>query len=328
MLDFRCCPLLALTVHPMEGLERFGRPAVCVVGSVNFDQVIRAPLLPKPGETRQGSRYETGYGGKGANQAVMAARLGSIVTLVAAVGDDAIGKASLGHYRREGIDTRFIKMTSEAASGVASIWVDERSGQNQIVVVPGANDRLTPTDLEEAEGVIQLTKVVVCQNEIPQATNAAAFRLARAGGALTIYNPAPAREIDPTFFALCDVIVPNQYEAALLTRSPTATDEGVREAAARLRRKGVGSVIITLGERGAYLLDSDGEHWVESRPVQPVDTTGAGDAFVGALAQRLAEGRPPLQAAKTAGRIAALTVLRPGAQSAYPSREEALAFCV
>jgi len=297
-------------------------PRICVVGSANYDQVTRAPRLPKPGETVHGTHYETGFGGKGANQAVMAARLGGSVTMVAKLGGDAIGKITLEHFQEEGIDTRFILIDTESISGVAPIWVDETTGQNQIIAVPGANGRLTPSDVEQAEGIILGADVVVCQNEIPEPCNLRAFEIASQGRATTIYNIAPARECDPKLLQLTDVLVANQFEAALLTRHETSTDEGIEATAWKLREKGPETVLITLGERGLFLLEEEKPHWIETRPVKAVDTTGAGDAFVGTFAFLVAEGHSAREASKAACRTASLSVLRAGAQTSFPSRDE------
>jgi len=306
---------------PLEGLS--SNPAICVVGSANFDQITRAPRLPGPGETVHGTSYQTGFGGKGANQAVMAARLGGIVSMVAKLGEDAIGEMTLAHFKEEGIDVRHVLRDSSTTSGVAPIWVDEHSGQNQIIVVPGANDALTPDEVHLAKETLLSADVVVCQNEIPMACNRQAFESAMEGEAIRIYNPAPAREIEAAFLELCQVIIPNQHEAALLTQQPTETDAGIRAAARQLQERGPRVVILTLGERGAYLLDGDEEHWIESDPVNAVDTTGAGDAFVGTLAFLMGRKTPITVAVRSACRLASLSVLRPGTQTSYPSRDDA-----
>jgi len=299
------------------------KPKVCVVGSAMFDQIARARHLPKPGETVTGCDYRTGFGGKGSNQAVMAAHLGAAVTMVVKLGRDEIGKATLANYRAKGINTRHVLFDEKLPSGVAPIWVDETTGQNSIIVVPGANDALTPEDVGLAEGSIRGSSVVVCQNEIPVASTMKAFQIARdEGGIFTIYNPAPAMVVEEALLKLTDLLIPNQHEARLLTGMATETEDEVVAAAKKLQDMGAQKVIVTLGERGALILDEHGPFFVSSRKVEAVDTTGAGDSFVGSLAYLLAAKIPLRYAVSKACQIATYSVLKYGTQTSYPTASD------
>ena len=227
------------------------RPNICVVGSAMVDQVARAPKLPAAGETVIGTGYAVGFGGKGSNQAVMAARLGAEVTMVAKLGRDASGESTLRNYQEQGIRTEFVSFDDRLPSGVAQILVSEATGQNSIVCVPGANLALTPADVRRAERAIAASAIVVCQNEIPLECNLAAFQIAKRAGVRTIYNPAPAADIPAELLQLTDILVPNETEAAFLTGLPTDTDEAAAQAAQTLHNRGPRAVILTLGSRGA-----------------------------------------------------------------------------
>jgi len=300
-------------------------PRICVVGSAMIDLIARVPRLPVMGETLVGSAFHQGFGGKGSNQAVMAARLGAAVTMVVKLGRDGFGESTLENYRRNGIDTQHVSFDDQRSSGVAPIAVDDE-GHNSIIIVPGANDALGPVDVERAADAIRAARVVVCQCEVPDAANITAFRLARAAGATTILNPAPARPLPPELLALTDILTPNETEAALLTGLPVDTIEQAGQAAAKLRASGSRTVIITLGERGALLLDDQGSAHVPSVAVRAVDSTGAGDAFVGSLAFELASEREVRDALPRAAAIAALSVTASGTQMSFPARAAADAF--
>jgi len=300
-------------------------PRICVVGSCMTDLVAYAPRLPKIGETLAGSRFARGFGGKGANQAVMAAKLGAQVSMVAMLGDDAFGRDYLDNFRQQGVDVTHVGVSNAASTGVAPIWVDESSGNNAIIVVPGTNALLSTDDVEEAKDTIAAADVVVCQWEIPIECVVAAFRIARDAGRMTMFNPAPAQHALPSeIYALTDVLCPNESETEILTGMPVDTMEGVEAAAHELIRRGARSVLCTLGERGSLLVTGEGAgavHLATDR-VDAVDTTGAGDAFVGSLAFFLARGLPLAEAATRAGRIATQSVLRPGTQASFPSASE------
>ncbi len=300
-------------------------PRICMVGSSNIDLIARVPRLPAPGETLIGSKFQMGFGGKGANQAVMAARLGAQVSVVTRVGRDIFGEDTVKNYRKFGIDTTYVLFDDERFSGVAPITVDENTGQNSIIIVPGANDGLSPADVRAAASVIQSADALICQLEVPIATTHEALRVAREAPkrVLTIFNPAPAAEFPDDLLRLTDVFAPNEVEAAMLTGMPASTPEDAERAARAMQARGATTVIITLGDRGAYIVEGDqpGYH-VPAETVQAVDTTGAGDAFVGSLAYLLAAGRPLAEAARLAVAIATRSVLKTGTQTSFPSRDE------
>jgi ribokinase len=296
-------------------------PRICVVGSANVDLTFRMPRLPKAGETLAGHSLHTGMGGKGANQAVAAARLGAQVTFVACLGNDPFGVEALRHYCAEGIDTSFVRQDARCSTGTAAIVVDDRA-ENCILYVPGANARLMPEDVRRASAAIQNADVVLCQLETPVASTLEAFRLARAAGVMTVLTPAPAMDVPEQLLQLCDLCVPNKTETEHLTRRPVDTPEGARVAADMLRTRGVKSVAMTLGSGGALLLGDAGALHVPAIHVDAVDTTGAGDAFTAALAVSLAEGVELNESARWATLVAALSVTRLGAQTAFPSLAE------
>jgi len=294
---------------------------VLVVGSSNTDMIIRVPRIPRPGETILGGEFTMAGGGKGANQAVAAARAGGRVTLVARVGDDVFGERALAGFVADGIDTRFVLRTSGAASGVALIDVDDR-GENSISVASGANALLSAADVESAAEAFAAADIVLVQLESPIETVEAAVRKAGEKGVPVILNPAPARPLDEDLLSLVSVLTPNESEAELLSGLAVRDADGVQRAAARLRARGAASVVITLGERGAYASSPEFEGLVPAFKVDPVDTTAAGDVFNGALAVALAERLPLTEALRFAQAAAAISVTRPGAQPSAPSRAE------
>ena len=259
-------------------------------------------------------------GGKGANQAVAAARLGASVVFIARVGHDAFGAGVVKGFEREGIDTRFIVRDPDAPSGVALIGVDRERGENSIIVAPGANARLTPADVERAADVIAAAQIVVCQLEVPLDAVGRALELARASGVTTILNPAPAQSLPSDLLALVSILTPNETEAALL-----AGQVGLepREAARALLALGVSTVIVTLGGEGALLATGEGERLIPGCPVaRVVNTTAAGDCFTGALAISLAEGQSLESAIAFANKAASISVTRVGAQPSLPTRAD------
>ena len=297
-------------------------PNICVIGACNIDLVSYVPRMPAIGETLHGSKFQIGFGGKGANQAVMAAKLGANVSMVSKLGRDTFGDDTLKNFKAHNINTEHVHFTDEAFSGVAPIAVDP-SGQNSIVIVTGANDLLTEAEIEEARPVIASSGAVVCQLEIPLEISLKALAVAREEGVLTIFNPAPAREALPSeLYELSDIFCPNESETEMLTGLPVDSNEQAEAAARVLLERGVKTVILTLGERGALIVDQDGARHIATTTVTAIDTTGAGDAFVGSLAAFLAEGVALDEGVRRACAIATLSVQRLGTQSSFPNSAE------
>lgn len=299
-------------------------PRICMVGSSNTDLIARVPRLPEPGETLHGHSFRTGFGGKGANQAVMAAKLGAQVSVVTKLGRDTFGEETLFNYRHLGIDTSCVLFEDAAASGVALIVVDDNTGQNSIVIVPGANDALTPADVRESRAAITSAQLLLCQLEIPLETTHEAFRVAReAGSVRTIFNPAPAAPLPDDLFPLIDILIPNEVEIGMLVGHRIEDDAQLIEAARALQGRGPQIIVVTLGSRGVMVIDGDHEaEWIAAEKVKAVDTTGAGDAFVGSFAYLLGSGREVGDAARRASAIATRSVLKPGTQASFPTRDE------
>jgi ribokinase len=296
-----------------------------VVGSSNTDLVVRAPTIPMPGETVLGSSFMTAAGGKGANQAVAAARLGASVTFVGRLGTDDLGDAALAALEREMIDVRFVERDPETASGVAFIVVND-AGENAITVASGANARLDVTQVDRAADAIREADVLLLQLEIPLSVVRYAAGIARGAGTLIILNPAPATPLDSELLAAVDVLTPNQGEAAMLSGRPVGGLEEARAAARALRAAGPKHVVVTLGASGA-LVEGAAEHLhVGGVRVESVDTTAAGDAFSAALAVALARDESVSEAARYATRVAAITVTRAGAQPSLPTTGEVEGF--
>jgi ribokinase len=294
---------------------------IVVVGSVNTDMIIQAERIPRPGETVIGGEFSIAAGGKGANQAVAAARAGGRVTLVACVGDDVFGRQSLDGFARDGIDITHVRTDTDAPSGVALIVVDD-GGENSIAVASGANARLTLDDVLAARDAIASADVLVTQLETPLATVRAAVELAVEHDVRVILNPAPARPLGKRILRLVSVLTPNETEAELLTGIEVADDAAALAAAAeRLHALGVQTVVLTLGSRGAFVFGGHQRELLPAFDVTPVDTTAAGDVFNGALAVALAEGKALSDAVRFANAAAALAVTTLGAQPSAPRRE-------
>jgi ribokinase len=294
---------------------------ITVVGSLNMDLVARTPRIPQPGETIIGNDFHTVPGGKGANQAVAAARLGIQVSMVGRVGRDTFAGPLLDNLAVAGVDHTFVTQDSEAATGVALIVVDD-AGQNSIVVASGANARLTPADVDEAKTAIAGADALLLQLESPLETVTRAAEVARAHGVTVILNPAPARSLPAGLLSLVDVLIPNESETALLTGLPVGDQSQTEAAATALLDLGVGTVILTLGERGAMLAQAGRMELCPAFAVVPVDTTAAGDAFVGGFAVALAEGRALAEAVRWGNATGALATTKLGAQSSLPTRQE------
>jgi ribokinase len=287
--------------------------------------IAKLPRLPKPGETIGEGAFSTAAGGKGANQAVAAARAGAEVGLVARVGDDSFGEQAIAGFVADGINVQHVTRDPSAPSGVALIFVDDK-GENSIAVAPGANAGLTPEDVEEAEELISGANVVVMQLETPLETVERAATLACKHGARVILNPAPAQPLSDEILANVSILTPNESEAELLTGVPVKDDAGAEEAARALVARGVKTVILTLGSRGAFVFESGLGELVPGFKVDTVDTTAAGDVFNGTLAVGLAEGMPLAAAVRFANAAAALSVTRLGAQPSAPTRSEIESF--
>jgi ribokinase len=295
---------------------------IAVVGSLNMDLVVRSPRIPVPGETIIGRQFQTLPGGKGANQAVAAARLGAEVAMVGRVGQDEFAKVLLHNLAANNVDHTFVFPDPGAPTGVALITVDN-AGQNSIVVVSGANAHLSPAYVEVAESVIASARVLLLQLESPLVTVIRAAEIARAHGVSVILNPAPA-SAEPLLgrlLSLVDIIIPNETETSLLTGLPVENDAQTRIAAAELRRMGVGTIILTLGARGALLADWHETKLFPAFNITPVDTTAAGDAFVGGFGVALAEGMPLPEAIRWGNAAGALATTQLGAQPSLPARE-------
>ncbi len=296
---------------------------IVVVGSLNMDLIGRAAHIPVPGETVLGSLFTTSAGGKGANQAVAAARLGGDVTMVGCVGGDEYGRQLLANLQADGVDTQFVRMVTDAHTGVALIIVDD-AGENSIVVISGANWQLTQADVAAAEAAIAAADVLMLQLESPLEVVVFAAEMGVRHGVPVLLNPAPARSLPATLLANTTYLIPNESEAALLADCVLEDMDGVKTAVSRLHQLGVGKIIITMGSRGAYLHSNDPSDdfsgMVSAFTVQTVDTTGAGDAFVAGVAVAVGEKRPFMEAVRFATAVGALATTKQGAQPSLPER--------
>ena len=298
---------------------------IVVVGSSNMDLVAKAPRIPITGETLLGTDFFMVPGGKGANQAVAAAKLGANVIFVARLGKDVFAEKSLENFKSVHINTKHIVQLEGVPSGVAIIAIDD-NGKNIIIVIPGANGKLMPADAEKASADIASAGVVVCQLEIPIETVEKAAVLAAQNKVPFILDPAPARPLSDKLLSMVDVIKPNEIEAQTITGIKVVDINTASKAADWLLAKGVQNVIITLGDKGALLANKNGKETIESRRVKAVDSTAAGDAFTGALAFGLANGKSLKEAAVYANAVAAISVTRLGAQASMPTKKEVDAF--
>ncbi|MGE8152493.1 ribokinase [Pseudomonas vancouverensis] len=298
---------------------------VVVIGSLNMDLVTRAPRLPKGGETLIGHSFATVSGGKGANQAVAAARLGAQVSMVGCVGNDPYGQVLRDALLADHIDCQAVSSVADS-SGVALIVVDDNS-QNAIVIVPGANGALTSAAIDQADPVLQSADVIICQLEVPDATVGHALKRGRALGKTVILNPAPAsRPLPADWFVAIDYLIPNESEAATLSGLPVDSLATAKAAAARLISMGAGKVIVTLGEQGVLFVQGDRVEHFAAFAVKAVDTTAAGDTFVGGFAAALAAGQSEAEAIRFGQVAAALSVTRAGAQPSIPTLSDVQAF--
>ena len=296
---------------------------IVVVGSCNTDMVISMERLPLPGETLLGGRFFMNAGGKGANQAVAAARLGGKVTFVAKVGNDPFGVRSVDQYRAEGIDTRHVMVDKEHPSGVALILVDAR-GENSIAVASGANAHLTPQDIDRAQRVVEEGDIVLMQLETPMETVEHAALIAHRAGKRVVLNPAPAHPLTESLMRCLYMLIANETEAEYISGIQITDMDSICRAADIISGRGVENVVITLGSKGAFIKENGSYHKVPAIKVKAVDATAAGDTFCGAVCVALAEGRGITEAVEFANRAAAITVTRMGAQSSLPYRREVM----
>jgi len=296
------------------------KPRIAVVGSCNVDLTAFTDQFPRPGETIFGKQFDLGFGGKGANQAVAAALLGAEVHMVARVGSDLFGPATIKNFKTLGIGTTHVKVVKGASSGVAPIFVDS-SGQNRIVVVKGANDKLLPKDVTAAAPLLRRCGAIVLQFEIPLETVYHTLRWARKEGIRTILNPAPGMAVDLKEVRDVDYFVPNESEAETITGRPIQSVDQAKDCATYLLQKGLRRVIITLGDKGSLFASiQTGMQVIPPFPVPAKDTTGAGDAFIGSFAVFLSEGLPETEALRRASLYAALSTMGIGTQKSFYTR--------
>ena len=294
---------------------------ILVIGSSNTDLVIKTSKFPVPGETVIGGVFNTFAGGKGANQAVAAKRLGAEVIFLACLGQDDFGRKAIQGYKEEGIDTHYISLDKEYPTGVASIIIDEE-GENSIVVAPGANNRLSKADVKRIIPLMETVDIVLVQLEVPLETIDFAIRKATELNKKVILNPAPATELNKDLYPCIDVITPNESETELLLGKKVSDLESASTAAQIFLDKGVKEVVITLGEGGAFFKNKEEEFLIPAVKTKVIDTTAAGDTFNGALAVALSEGKSWREAIGFSNRAAAISVTRLGAQSSIPYRKE------
>jgi ribokinase len=298
---------------------------IVVIGSSNTDMIIQVPRIPKPGETILGGKFSMAAGGKGANQAVAAARAGGDVTFISRVGQDMFGKKAIDGFNNDGINTEYIVFDPVAPSGVAEIFVAD-DGENSIAVASGANMNLTQQDISDAEKVIEAADTVLMQLEIPLETVETAAKIANQARNRVILNPAPAQPLPDTLLKSISLLTPNESEAELLTGIKVIDENSAHNAAKVLLEKGVQAIVVTLGDKGALLVSNEMSKIIPGYRVEAVDTTAAGDVFNGGLAVALSEGKTLYDAVTFANAAAALSVTALGAQPSAPGREEIMRF--
>lgn len=294
-----------------------------VIGSTNLDMIMQLERMPNPGETLLGGHYSTAPGGKGANQAVAAARAGAEVTFISCLGNDAIGDKALEDFAKDGINTTYIKSVDNTSTGVAFIFVDQE-GENTIGVASGANSLLIPKQLESADNNISEADIILCQLEIPMETLKHIAIITSDKKTIFILDPAPTTELEDIILKNVDILTPNEIEVEQLTRVQVIDEDSARAACQRLHDKEIKTVIITMGDRGAYLSTSDENCLIPSFDVDAVDTTAAGDVFNGALAKALSDGQEIKNAIRFANAAAALSVTVLGAQPSAPNEKDIL----
>ncbi|WP_053368556.1 ribokinase [Bacillus sp. FJAT-27245] len=288
---------------------------ISVIGSINMDLVYRVPHIVKEGETLHSSTHSVHFGGKGANQAVTASQLGANVSFIGSVGNDAFGKQAKENLANNGVNIASVK--EEGSTGQAIIQVAD-SGENSIVLYPGANFQVTPEQIEQETEVIRNSDALLLQLEIPLDSIERAIHIAAGLGKIIILNPAPAKPLPDSLLKRVSILTPNETELSLLTGIEPKTEEKLAAACQVLLDKGIGTVVVTLGSKGAFYKNKDEQGWVEAVKVDAVDTTGAGDAFNGALAVSIGEGKSLSGAIRTAAKVAAYVVTKMGAQQQLP----------
>jgi ribokinase len=295
-------------------------PKIAVVGSANIDLTTFANVFPKPGETIFGEKFDLGFGGKGANQAVAARLCGAEVFMVARVGNDLFGPATIKNFEKLGIDASHVREVQGVSSGVAPIFV-EPSGQNRILVVKGANDELKPVDVDAAADILKVVDCIVLQFEIPLETVYYTVRFATKNKIRCIVNPAPGQLIDAKELSNLDYFVPNESEAETISGLPVRNIDDAKKCAQKFLGDGIRRVIITLGANGSLFASNDGMEHIPAFPVQSVDSTGAGDAFIGSFAMFLGEGFAEREAVRRANLYAASSTMGIGTQKSFYDRE-------
>jgi ribokinase len=295
--------------------------SIAVVGSANVDLTTFNDVFPRPGETIFGKKFDLGFGGKGANQAVAARLCGANVGMVAKVGSDLFGPATIKNFESQGIDATYVRIAEGVSSGVAPIFVDP-SGQNRIIVVKGANDTLSPEDVDAAAPLLRKADTIVMQFEIPLRTVYHTVKFAKTHGIRCIVNPAPAQPVDYKEAGAADYFIPNESEAEAITGMPVDSIDDARKCAEFMVRQGMRRVVITLGERGSLAAGQDRMELIPAFKVHTVDTTGAGDAFIGSFAVFLSEGLPEEEALPRASLYAALSTTKVGTQKSFCNRAE------
>jgi ribokinase len=295
------------------------RPRIAVIGSANIDLTTFSDRFPKAGETIFGQKFDLGFGGKGANQAVAARLCGAEVFMIARVGNDLFGPATIENFKKLAIDATYVKQIEGVSSGVAPIFV-EPNGQNRIFVVKGANDLLKPADVDAASDLLKTVDCMVLQFEIPLETVYYSVGFARKNGIRCIVNPAPAQQVDLNALSGLDYFIPNESEAETITGMPVRNVGDAKQCAERLLAGGVKRVILTLGENGSLLASREGAEHIPAFSVKSIDSTGAGDAFIGSFAVFLGEGLPERDAVRRANLYAALSTTAVGTQKSFYDR--------
>lgn len=305
----------------MERESFIYKPKIVVIGSCNTDMVVKAGRLPVPGETVLGGTFYMNPGGKGANQAIAAARLGAEVTLISKIGYDLFGLQALEIYRSEKINTEFIFTDQKSPSGVALISVDSY-GENSIIVAPGASRSLLTEDIDKAKSKLEEADIILMQLEVPIETVEYAATIAKSYGKKVILNPAPVSVLSNSFLSCVHTILPNRIEAEMLSGIKVIDEESAWRAAKAIGEKGIENVVITLGKDGAYVKEKEEYTMIPAKEVETIDTTGAGDVFCGAFSVYLSENHTLTESVDFANTAAALAVTRMGAQSAIPYKRE------